>query len=276
LFLCAPSAATAQVCPRWQGFPQADASPGGAHRLSITGGTRGARDVRLFDANDSLVLAVSAHVTNALWAGDGEHLVAAVSPSGGAPGIYRYDLSSGRIRRIVWPDEWTDWYPDGANWFVLCRVEGDTLFYMSLPGTEESFGSEFPFGASVDSVLLSGEDITGPPHPVEMVVFAVFLLLGAWFIGKLLFNVLRYRSVKAAFVGGRILETHDIMVNRKGLSSTALRAYRLEGDRVALAYSAWAVLAGSFQPIATVDREGLDAAIRALIDVRRELSDPAA
>jgi hypothetical protein len=165
LFLCAPSAATAQVCPRWQGFPQADASPGGAHRLSITGGTRGARDVRLFDANDSLVLAVSAHVTNALWAGDGEHLVATVSPSGGAPGIYRYDLSSGRIRRIVWPDEWTDWYPDGANWFVLCRVEGDTLFYMSLRGPKSR--SDRSFHSGLRSTPSCWRARTSPVRPIR-------------------------------------------------------------------------------------------------------------
>lgn len=281
----AASAATSQsldlpqkgFCPAWKGFADTFPSPAGTHSLTVEPRSAPSPErVRVTDSDGRILLALPVEITNALWTEDGARVVAAASPASGAPGIYVYTLATGAIERIRWPTHYSDIYPDGSDWFVLCSVSGDTLRYMIAPDPAEALDGAFPFGAEMDSMLVSGGPIHGPAGVFE--VFLVLLVVGVllyalWYTGRFLVNLVRYRSFKAAAFGAPVLETVDLHARRGFWSGSKLRAHVLGDGRIKVTRSirAGVFLGWAYQPLATLDRDELDGVIKAMLAARERL-----
>ncbi|NOS81043.1 MAG: hypothetical protein HOP32_05610 [Nitrospira sp.] len=55
-------------------------------------------------------------------------LIFTVSPMYGRPGIYRYDCLAKQVKQLVRPRTINKGYPDGADYFELQDVQGDTVY----------------------------------------------------------------------------------------------------------------------------------------------------
>jgi len=119
-------------------------APRGHLVASVTGGEAGLRHLEVRQRGGKIVLAITDDIDALLWSTDGGALFYAVSPVYGVPGIYVFNTRLGTIRRVIRPKNLDDpHYPDGTDYFVLCRarsMDGGrfVLSYLHFPDVDRS------------------------------------------------------------------------------------------------------------------------------------------
>lgn len=96
-------------------------------------------------------------VTGVAWASP-VLLVYTVSPIYGKPGVYLYDCIGHKSKRIVDPKNINTFYPDGADYFELYRVDGSIIFFYYAADVDSVNFREFRSQSFLFQVNLNGSN----------------------------------------------------------------------------------------------------------------------
>lgn len=164
------ASATAQACAR---VPLADSlvSVSGRYvaRFSVAEGTL--RRMEVVDRrSNQAIREMTDDITGAQWLPDGERFVYVVGPIYGTPGIFTLDVREGTASRLIAPRTLNDSaYPDGADVFALCAIEGDSAGGVLVRFARGSHVDSvdfraFPVGYPIDVLKVAPAD---REHPIE-------------------------------------------------------------------------------------------------------------
>jgi len=109
-------------------------------------------EIRSRRGGSHVVRAELGDVVSVMWSRDDRSLFYAISPIYGVPGIYVLSLPAGKQRRIVAPSNKTQYYRDGADYFILCSADrlGDgrqVVHYLHFPDVDAMDFRNLPLDA---------------------------------------------------------------------------------------------------------------------------------